>query len=234
MMENLFSKPIAIENPENICFKCLGEFADEKLHKIVIPSMGWGSGFDNWSTRIHLCENCIKETNAEWWKLEVVSGEFDWSGSWYKYEDDIFNFINTLPLEGQELFWNRYSTDSYQMDGQDWIDYQLDLLPHEKCKDYGLYSPQEEEAYQSQFPICDKVKIVVYGDGSKGSRCPFGAFGNDDGTAKGHQTQGECYECIMFTERKQGIETYSEEDMKIFTLEQKLVLAKFTKNKKTT
>lgn len=224
------NKPKAIEKPDNVCFKCLKEFSDNRLHKIIIPSMGWGSGFDSWSTRINLCDDCIKETNLEWWKLEKVTGDFKFDGSWYKYEDEIFQFVETLPIGGQELFWNRYSGESCCTKSQDWIDYELDLLPHEKCKEYGLYSPQERQAYQDRFPICDKVKIIVYSDGNKGSRCPFGAFGNEDGTTEGDQD--ECYKCIMFNPRKGKIKTYSDEDMEIFELEQKLELAKFKKKLK--
>lgn len=226
------NKVKAIENPDCTCYKCLKKFNDEQLNIIHIPSMGWGSRFDNWSTEIHLCNECIKETNPEWWKLEEVVGEDDWGGSWYKYEDDIFNFVKTLPLEGQELFWNRYSTYNYCMEAQDWIDYELDILPHEKCKEYGMYSPEERKAYEERFPNCDKVKIVVYSDGSQGSRCPFGAFGNKDGTAEGHQTQTECYKCMAFKNRENNIETYNEDDMAIFELEQKLTMAKIMKKLK--
>ena len=226
------SKIKAIDNPDCTCYKCLKKFNDEQLNIIHIPSMGWGSRFDNWSTEIHLCNECIKETNPEWWKLEEVVGENDWRGSWYKYEDDIFSFVNSLPLEGQELFWNRYAKgcNSHYMLPQDWIDYELDILPHEKCKEYSMYSPQERRAYQEKFPICDKVKIVIYDDGSQSSRCPFGAFGNKDGTAEGHQTQTKCYDCVFFENRKGEIEMCDKEDMEIFELEQRLAMAKIKKN----
>ena len=35
-------------------------------------------------------------------------GEDDWCEK-YKYEDEIFKYIRTLPVEGRELFYNRYS-----------------------------------------------------------------------------------------------------------------------------
>ena len=34
---------------------------------------------------------------------------------------------------------------------QDWIDYQLDELSHEKCKKYGYCSPKDIEAYKTKF-----------------------------------------------------------------------------------
>ena len=195
----------AIINPDQVCFKCLKEFDDESLHKIVIPDMGYGSIFDAWSTKVHLCNSCIKETNQEWWKLKVIN-EYEYHES-YEYEDEILDFIETLPIEGKELFYNRYSTDSYLMESQDWIDYELGLLSHEKCQEYGRYSPQEERAYQERFPICNHVKFIKYPDGSKGCRCDFGAFGNEDGTVKGHQTQSKCYDCTHFELREGKIMT---------------------------
>lgn len=229
----MIDKPKAIENPEDVCFKCLGEFIEKDLHKIIIPEMGWGSGFDMWSTRINLCKDCASVyTDPRWWQLEEVESESDIGGIWYKYEDEIFDFVGTLPMESQELFWNRYSTDSYTMESQDWIDYELDLLPHEKCKEYGIYSSEERQAYQEKFPMCSNVKIVVYEDGSRGSRCPFMAFGNSYGATKGHQTQSECYKCVAFEKREGEIETYSREDMEIFELEHQLTLAKLMKKLK--
>ena len=209
-------RPKAIENPDNICFKCLNETPKMSLHNIEIPELGYGSGFDGWSTEIHLCDECIKETNPEWWKLEIIAEDYCEE---YKYEDEIFGYIKTLPLESQELFYNRFIdgwNSGYRMESQDWIDYELDLLPHEKCKEYGMYSPEERKAYQDRFPMCDKVKIVVYDDSSKGSRCPFGAFGNKDGTADGHQTQDECYKCTNFKIREGEIMTVDlkEEEIK--------------------
>jgi len=110
------------------------------------------------------------------------------------------------------------------MSGQDWIDYELGILPHEECEKYGYYSPQEKIAYHEKYPICDKVKIVVYEDGNKGSRCPFGASGNKDGTSEGHQTQFQCYECKFFIERNGEIEIMNIEDFEIYELENELAL----------
>lgn len=137
------NKPKAIENPDNVCFKCLKRFSDNELHKIKIPPLGYGSVFDMFTTEIHLCKNCIKETNPEWWKLEEVFGETREDGSKYKYEDEIIKFVKTFPLEGQELFFNRYAEDyfSIKMQPQDWIDYWLGILPPEKYNEYGLYPP---------------------------------------------------------------------------------------------
>lgn len=216
MIKNQEDKILAISNPDKTCCRCLGEF--DNLKKIHIGALGYGSGFDNNSTQINLCDDCIKYTNKDWWKLKTKvafsHGEYDFEC--YEYEDEIFNFVKSLPLAGQELFWNRYSTDNYTLDSQDWIDYELDILPHEKCKEYGMYSPQERRAYQERFPICGCVQFIIYNDGSQGCHCPFGAFGNKDGTAEGHQTQSKCYECDKFELRQGEIMTVElkEEEIK--------------------
>lgn len=229
----MITKPKAIESPDNVCFQCLKEFTEKDLHKIIIPEMGWGSSFDGWLTRINLCKTCANvHTDPRWWQLEEVEGKSDIAGSWYKYEDEIFDFVSTLSIESQELFWNHYSTDSYTMNSQDWIDYQLGFLSHEKCKEYGMYSPEERQAYQEKFPICNKVRIVAYEDGSKGSRCSFKAFGNRDGTADKYNISSKCYECLVFEPREGEIEIYSKEDMEIFELKHQLALARLMKKLK--
>ena len=126
----------AIQNPENTCFNCLKETV---VHKINIPALGWGNQFDNFSTRIHLCDNCYKSTNPDWWKLNIIKGKTNWDGEYYEYENEILQFIEQMPLAGQELFYNRYATGefaSFHMEAQDWIDYQLGMLPYEKYKEY--------------------------------------------------------------------------------------------------
>ncbi len=186
----------AIANPENVCFKCLKETKVIKLH---ISALGYGSSFDNFSTRINLCEDCIAQTNSEWWNFEIKDDE--WGGS-YKYEKEILNFISSLPIEGKELFYGTYANGACAgyMSGQDWIDYELGILPHEKCKEYGYYSPQEIQAYKDRFPNCKHVKIKVYSDESKGSKCFKSAFGDENGNC-GLNIYNDCYMCDCFEER---------------------------------
>jgi len=126
----------AIQNPENVCFNCLKETT---VNKINIPALGWGSQFDNFSTRIHLCDDCYKLTNSNWWKLKTIKGKNNLSGVWYEYEDEILNFVEQMPLPGQELFYNRYASGefaNFHMEAQDWIDDQLGILPIEKKQEY--------------------------------------------------------------------------------------------------
>jgi len=201
LMTNLNNK--AILNPGNVCSKCLQKSKEHQLNIIHIGEMGYGSGFDSWSTEIHLCDKCLAETNLDWWDLEVVT---DCNGfEAYKYDKEIFEYADNLPLASRELFYNHYSTDNYKMDAQDWIDYELELLPHEKCKDYGLYSPAETTAYKERFPICFYVSIRVFPDSSSSSRCMFGAFGDKEGNTYADTMTNACYGCEMFRIREDRI-----------------------------
>ena len=213
-------RPLAIEDYTNMCFKCLQK---KSITTYSIAYRGYGSSFDSFNSDLQLCNDCTPENINLWFNENPT---MDGYCERYKYEEKLSEFLNTLPLEGKELFWARYSDEACAdyIDGQDWIDYELGILPHEKCKEYGWYSPQEKEAYHKRFSICDKVKFIIYKDNSKGCHCPFGAFGNNDGTSKGHQTQSGCYKCKMFKIRENEIETITREDFDIYELENKLAL----------
>ena len=217
---------IAIENPDSICFNCLNQFP--QLHEILIPTLNHNSKFTNFSTRLQLCNNCLSLTNPNWWKLEIIKSysEDNMMQLNYKYENEILDFINQMPLSGQELFYARFGSGVHSdlMRGQDWIDYALDKLPHEKCKKYGYYSPEERKAYKERFHICDKIKIVIYEDEDRDLRCPFGAYGNINGTYEGDHMHHQCYECKMFESRDGEIEVMNIDDFEIYELENELAL----------
>jgi len=204
------NKPLAIQNPENTCFKCL---QDKQVHKICIPSLGYTSYFDNFSSRVYLCDTCLKQyTNLEWWKLEIIENKEDWYEIYYKYEKEILEFINTLPIQGQELFHTRFAHgDKSYMEGQDWIDFELGILPHEECEKYGYYSPQEKNAYKERFPICQHPVNKIYNDDSKSSWCPFGSHGKYNQIC-GDGVCDDCYECTYFKERETTIRDILEDD----------------------
>ena len=200
----------AIQNPEGVCFNCLKRY--EHIIKISIPALGYGSSFDNLSTRIQLCFNCISNTNMEWWKLNVVENEYT---GYYEYEDEIIDFVKSMPLSGQELFFNRFASGAsimFQMEAQDWIDYKMGILSHQKCKEYGLYSPDEIKAYKERFPKCQHVVNKIYDDGSRASWCVFLANGEYNQKCSKNPSD-KCYNCSYFQERKNSvIENISEGD----------------------
>ena len=131
----------AIENNENLCWKCLE--SKNNIHKIVIHEMGYGSRFDNESTEIHLCEECYQESikeNKELWSMKEKDCEF----SEYEHEEEMLDYIKELPLQGRQFVENEFSSDEWcVMSPQDWIDYELNILPNEKYSDYGFCTPEK-------------------------------------------------------------------------------------------
>lgn len=204
-MKNSNRNIIAINDPVHICMKCLNKFEDSKMHVMHINALGYGGYFDGFSTKIQLCENCLKETNGDWWKFEKIE---DGYCEEYKYEKEIIDFVNTFPIEGQELFFNKFSHGSccHNIESQDWIDYELGILSHEKCKEYGMYSIQEKQAYKDRFPTCGNVFKKNYKDGVSACYCKYGASGNSDGSCWENISE-ECYLCNHYVPRKDSIKT---------------------------
>lgn len=187
----------AIEDFKDICFKCL-------VKKITttysLYRSNYGSSFDNNYTYMQLCDECKPKDIKKWFdeEPELIDG---WCED-YKYEDCIIEFVDTFPVEGQELFWNRcaYGACAHTIESQDWIDMQLGILPDEVYEDYGMYSPRQIKAYKERFPVCKYTYITEYKDGSRGSNCPYGAFGDEVGS-DGLNPSSECYECSCFQVR---------------------------------
>ena len=218
---------VAIKDTKNLCYKCLKK--KDNIHKIRIGSRGYGSSFDNFSTSLQLCDDCYVESIKEKpiWNMKIVYGNMHFSfgeskdneyykgkivneliDERYEYDDEMIEYINNLPLVSQELVFNRNSYGAcagYNMDSQDYIDFELDELPHKKCKQYGMYSPQERAAYKERFPNCECVKINKYKDGSQGSSCPYGASGDKNGNV-GLNIWNACYMCTHYKPREGDIE----------------------------
>lgn len=194
-------KKVAIKSTEKLCWNCLQE--KDEIHKIELGPLGYGSEFDCCSTQIQLCDDCYNASNPEIWSDELVYDnddckEYDWSH--YKYEDKMFDYFNNLPIEGKQFVMNEYWIGDYFMDPQDWIDYELGILSHEKAKEYGLYSKQEISAYIERFPKCKWPANRIYSDGNKACWCPFGASGDYDQEI-GDSISVECYKCPYYNER---------------------------------
>lgn len=185
--------------------KCLKKKA---THTYTIYGRGYGSIFDNFNSHFHLCDDCAKEEYQEWTDEHGEWDDDNFCGEQYQYEENISNLINSFPLEGQELFYNRFADGAcadYNMESQDWIDYKLNELSYEKCKQYEILSPQEITAYEERFPNCECVCIEKYSDGSQGSHCPYGAFGDENGNV-GSNIADECYMCDCYKPREGDIQ----------------------------
>ena len=203
----------AIKDINGICFKCLKRHSQENIHKIHIPSAGYGSCFDNLSTDLQLCDSCYADTDSEWWKFETMSF-CESGGTVFKYDDDIRHYLNNLPLQGQELVWNRFAYGAcadFKMGSQDWIDFELGELPHDNCKEYGIYSPDEKKAYEERFPTCQYPINKVFDDYSISCWCPFGAFGAEDQHSI-EDISEECYNCKNYKKRETPIISVDEND----------------------
>lgn len=206
------SKGIVALEDTSVCMKCLKKHATQTYG---IGYRGYGSIFDNFNTHFHFCDDCAKEEYREWVSESGDLGEDEegWYGEQYQYEEKIEKLIKSLPLESQELFYNRFASGAcanYNMTPQDWIDFELDELPHDKCQEYGFYSPEQRKAYQERFPNCECVTIKKYSDGFRNSQCPYGAFGGENGEAE--STYGECYMCDCYKPRKGDIAIINEVD----------------------
>lgn len=134
--KKILNRGKSITYPDNVCFNCLSRFDDKHLHTIVIPPLGYGSRFDGFGTKMVLCNDCYAATEPDWWKLSMIEQEPYYVK--YEHEDEILNFVDSLPVEGQELFRNRFGTISFYMDPQDWIDYHLNILSSDKYEEYGF------------------------------------------------------------------------------------------------
>lgn len=198
------TKGIIALKDTNLCMKCLKKKA---THTYTISGRGYGSIYDNFNSKFHLCDDCAKEEYREWVNEYCESDENNYVED-YQYERNLRDLINSFPLESRELFYNRFSYGacaSHDMKPQDWIDYHLDELPHRKCKQYGLYSPQEISAYAERFPNCNCVVINKYKDGSQGSSCPYGAHGSKNGDVDINNIWNSCYMCTHYKPREGDI-----------------------------
>lgn len=203
--------PIPIEKAQHICMKCL--CSDKPIRVIEIEELGYGSGFDGAGTEIHLCEDCYHQSNPKIWTLNVVR---DGYCEEYEHESEIFAFIESLPLESRELIYNEFEHGwgtACHMDRQDWIDYQLDELPHDVCKEYGLYSPDEIKAYKERFPTCEYPYERVYRDGSRSCWCALHHAIGEIGQLCGTNISEECYQCDDYKLRTSPIKTVTAPDI---------------------
>lgn len=211
---------LAIKDEAGLCWKCLKKF--EKVNIIHFGELGYGSGFDGFETELHLCDKCLQETNGLF-NLEVITEDDERGHIGYEHydnEDKIFAYFESLPLVSKQFIYNEFDTgfDARIMEPQDWIDYQQEMLPYEKAKDYGLYAHEEIKAYRERFPICAHPVNKIYHDNSKGCWCPFGAHGEYGQKDSQYNISDECYQCPHFKERTEPIKDILDKDWNDYQL----------------
>jgi hypothetical protein len=192
------------------CDKCELEFDDEQ--ECIEHEEFCGKSV------IVKCDKCGKEE-------DIGDDEYGWkSEGWYNInlgrqgygsgldgcdvqfllcDDCLIELVRSFTWEGQEKVLNSGS-NSY-LSSEDWIKLHKGEMSDKEMEEFGFYSPRQVNAYKERFPICDKVNIIEYKDGSRGSRCPKMAFGDEHGNC-GLNTSSECFECPSFKEREEGKE----------------------------
>ncbi|GAA0715521.1 hypothetical protein GCM10008904_32460 [Paraclostridium ghonii] len=109
-----------IKNTKKLCHKCLQK--KEGIVKYEISKRGYGSKFDDDKITIQLCPDC---DNLSLYKWVNEKPQIDGYEETYKYEDDILNFINSLPIQGREIIYNQ-TNKKFFIDSQEWIDRELE------------------------------------------------------------------------------------------------------------
>ena len=196
----------AITNSKNICYHCLKEFEKENLHKIEINALGYGSFFDNFGTSLQLCNDCYEKSKSIW-TFNTIKDKDNYTI--YANEKEIEDYIYSLPIETQELVFNTNAWGAFaddMMEPQDWIDYKIGILSHEKCCNYGLISKHMIEEFTDKYPRCEHVINISYNDGQVSSCCFNGSHGLKDGKIdkndiKKNSQVGKCWNCEYFKER---------------------------------
>lgn len=183
---------------DKICFKCLNE--SDNINTYNLDNRGYGSIFDSFKSTLQLCDECNCENLAVWFNEEPLLDE-DYFIT-YMHEDKICDFVESLPIQGKELFNNRCASELgvLTIDSQDWIDIELEIAPDSVYRKYGMYSPSEIRAYRDRFPSCKHVYLKTYNDGSKCCVCKYGAYGNKDGSC-GVNTSSKCYKCTNYIQK---------------------------------
>lgn len=196
----LINRVIAIEDYSGLCFKCLQR---KDVTTYSIYGRGYGSWFDNFNTKLQLCDDCKPEGINDWFNENPTIDDYSEE---YKYEQNIYDFIDTLPIEGRELFRGRCASGACAgyMSGQDWIDYELDIMPEWKIREYGYYVPYRLKVAKERFELCNEPVNKIWSDGSKSCYCPFGAHG-DWGQKAGRNFGETCYTCEHFCQRYEQI-----------------------------
>ncbi|CEQ26783.1 hypothetical protein [Paraclostridium sordellii] len=123
-----------VKYKENLCFKCLQE--KEDINTYGLKGRGYGSKYQNAYTKLQLCDECVgsikKHEELKKWFYEKPKME-DICTEDYKYEDEIAEYIKTIPIQGQEIFYNQLS-NSWIEDSQEWIDKELGLITEDEIE----------------------------------------------------------------------------------------------------
>lgn len=110
----------------NVCMKCS---SNKDVRCIDVLPLRYGSRFDEWGTRIYLCNNCLKDSPFNSMKTvvdkELDDCEIDTDEHFlvYENEDEMIEYVESLSLDNQEKFFNSYAYGEFytKMDRDIWI-----------------------------------------------------------------------------------------------------------------
>ncbi len=158
-------------NSGHICMKCLKEKLDVKQYTLY--ERGYGSMFDGISSKLQLCDECKPENLEEWLDETPTFPYQDGMTEEYTREKNLYDFIESCPPAGKELFWNHYA-DGWNVDKferSDALLIEAKIASDDVYRKYNMYTPSEIKASKERFPTCKHVFGVKYDDGSIGYRC---------------------------------------------------------------
>lgn len=124
------SKIEYVKYEKDLCFKCLQRGLPINVYELKYR--GYGSIYDSHNTKLQLCNECVggmdNHIELEKWfneKPKIIDYEEE-----YEYERNIDNYIETLPIQGKELFLNQIAGGicAFVKDSQEWIDRELGLI----------------------------------------------------------------------------------------------------------
>lgn len=107
---------------DKLCFKCLKQ--KDNITTYVLKDRGYGSEFDNLDTKLQLCQDCLEGKHEElekWFSEKCKLDKNEFYFEIYKYENELKKFIDSLEIEGQELFYNTFEKNHVTVDREDWI-----------------------------------------------------------------------------------------------------------------
>ena len=113
-------------------------------------------------------------------------------------DDCLIELVHSFTIEGREAVENSGCNRSCSTD--QWIRMESGEMSDEETEELGYYSKRQIKAYNEQFPVCDKVIIKEYSDGSKGSSCFKDSFGDELGNT-GLNIGDSCFQCSDFIDR---------------------------------
>lgn len=85
------------------CFNCLEE---TEVSRYYIANRGYGSYFDGLKTHLDLCDKCRTLIKEGWFYEFPVKEDYL---EIYQHEDELLQFIENMPNEGQWYFWVKYN-----------------------------------------------------------------------------------------------------------------------------